>query len=238
MCGLSRSTLRGAPSGGVLQAGSGSGTCERWETQPRPRAVLGQPRRALRPGPVRPRSKAQRPRCRVGAPQGAGRDVSRPGPGDPGPPGSNALPDRSGVIQAMRLVARRPPRLEGTEEERKKGDPLAQSRNRGRFSFDSAQPTQPHEERCIAHVQPQSPFACAGTNGVCCTDFGNTNHARRCEEVSGLPPAQGARRAGFAKTKPPQRKHTGTQRHNAYFRPDQRILARLQYRFPRRIKML
>jgi|SRR5262245_11454554 len=55
---LSRSTLRGASSGGVLKAGNGSGTCERWRTQPRPRAVLGQPRRALRPGPVRPRSKA------------------------------------------------------------------------------------------------------------------------------------------------------------------------------------
>src|SRR5262245_50098126 len=54
----SRSTLRGAPSGGVLKAGNGSGTCERWETQPRPRAVLGQPRRPIGAGPVRPRSKA------------------------------------------------------------------------------------------------------------------------------------------------------------------------------------
>src|SRR5215470_13864232 len=65
---LSRSTLRGAPSGGVLTAGNGSGTCERWRTQPRPRAVLGQPRRALwtRPGPTTVKGiKAKMPRWRA-----------------------------------------------------------------------------------------------------------------------------------------------------------------------------
>src|SRR5262245_12082102 len=64
----SRSTRRGAPSGGVLKAGSGSGTCERWRTQPRPRAVLGQPRRALwtRPGPTTVKGiKAKMPRWRA-----------------------------------------------------------------------------------------------------------------------------------------------------------------------------
>jgi hypothetical protein len=115
--------------------GSGSGTCERWETQPRPRAVLGQPRRPLGAGPVRPRSKAQRPRCRVGAPQGVGRDVSRPWSGDPGPPGSHALSGRSRVTWIMRLVARHPPRLRGRRKQRNAGDPLAQSRKQGPIFF-------------------------------------------------------------------------------------------------------
>src|SRR5215468_3737747 len=123
MLRLSRSTRRGAPSGGVLQAGSGSGTCERWETQPRPRAVLGQPRRPLGAGPVRPRSKAQRPRCRVGAPKGAGRDVSRPEPGVPGSPGSHALSGRSGAIQAMRLVGAPSPSFARETEEAECGRP-------------------------------------------------------------------------------------------------------------------
>jgi hypothetical protein len=42
----------------------------------------------------------------------------------------------------------------------------------------------------------------------------------------------------FARTKPPRRKDARTQQHNADFRPHQRILARLQNRFPPRIKML
>ena len=104
----------------------------------RPRAVLGQPRRALGPGPVRPRSKAERPRCRVGAPQGAGRDASRPGPGDPGSPGSHALAGRSRVTWIKRLVARRPPRLRGKRKDRNAGDPLAQSRKQGPILFDSS----------------------------------------------------------------------------------------------------
>ena len=60
---------------------------------------------------------------RVGAPQGAGRDASRPGPGDPGPPGSHALSGRSGEIQAMRLVARHPPRMLGRRKKRMRATP-------------------------------------------------------------------------------------------------------------------
>src|SRR5262245_37105855 len=157
----SRSTLRGAPSGGVLTAGSGSGTCERWRTQPRPRAVLGQPRRALGPGPVRPRSKAERPRCRVGAPQGAGRDASRPGPGDPGSSGNDALPDRSRVTWVMRLVARRPPRLRGRRKTAMRATPWPRAANRGRFSLPQYTSFNPISCSTIEYVnadRPHSPF--------------------------------------------------------------------------------
>src|SRR5262249_23559629 len=72
----------------------------------------------------------------VGAPQGAGRDVSRPGPGAPGPPGSHALSGRSGVIQAMRLVgAPSPSTFEGDGREGMRATPWPRAANRGRFSL-------------------------------------------------------------------------------------------------------
>ena len=43
-----------------------------------------------------------------------------------------------GAIRALRLVGAPTPRLEGTEEEKNAGDPLAQSRKQGPISFDSA----------------------------------------------------------------------------------------------------
>src|SRR5262249_35291285 len=53
-----------------------------------------------------------------------------------------------------------------------------------------------------------------------------------------FPPTQERASQVFAKTKPPERKHARTQRHNADFLPHQPILAGMQNRFPRRIKML
>src|SRR5215510_395286 len=69
-----------------------------------------------RPGPTTVKGlKAKMPRWCAAR---RGRDVSRPGPGAPGPPGSYALPDRSGEIQTMRLVARHPPRFSRETEEK------------------------------------------------------------------------------------------------------------------------
>src|SRR5215510_14238826 len=96
-----------------------------------PRAVLGQPRRPLGAGPVRPRSNAERQRCRVGAPQGAGRDASRPGPGAPGPPWSHALQGRSGEIQAMRLVGAPTPSPEGEAKRQECGRPSGPKQQTG-----------------------------------------------------------------------------------------------------------
>src|SRR5919204_1328797 len=114
---LSRSTLRGAPSGGVLKAGTGSGTCERWETQPRPRAVLGQPRRALatRPGPttvkgLRSQDAALARRKARGAPQV--HLIVRSNPDTP-----------PGAIRAQRLVGAPTPSPEGEAKRHECGRP-------------------------------------------------------------------------------------------------------------------
>src|SRR5499426_2624391 len=123
MLSPSRSTLRGRLPEASCWRGTGAAPAGDGGRNHRPRAVLGQPRRPLGVGPVRPRSKAQRQRCRVGAPQGAGRDASRPGPGDPGPPGSHALPGRSGEIQAMRLVGAPTPSPEGEAKRQECGRP-------------------------------------------------------------------------------------------------------------------
>src|SRR5262245_62169592 len=54
-------------------------------------------------------------------------------------PGSHALSGRSGEIQAMRLVARHPPRFSRETEARNAGDPLAPSRKQGTIFFGNLQ---------------------------------------------------------------------------------------------------
>ena len=118
------------------ERGTGAAPAGKGLTQPSSpgRTRAASPATTSRPGPTT--VKGQKLRCRVGAPQGAGRDASRPGPGVPGPP--RALRN-SGPV--WRNPGHAPcgapsPSISRETEERHAGDPWPRAANRGRFSFD------------------------------------------------------------------------------------------------------
>src|SRR5262245_16167791 len=90
------------------------------------------------------------------------------------------------------------------------------------------------ETKCQRLCPPYESLASAGTNGG--TALAKRNHAR-LRGVS-IPPTQRASIPHFVTTKPPQRKHPRTQRHNADFSKRPRFPACTQNRFPPRIEML
>ena len=150
----SRSKYDGRTHEASCRRGTGAAPASEGRRSPRPRAVLGQPRRPLGAGPVRPRSKAERQRCRVGAPQGAGVTLHAQGSAiqpaleqrTPGPVWRN--PGHASLRRAIPLDFR------GRRKKRKEGDPLAQSRKQGPILF------------CLLQLQCRRDRSCRVGKGV------------------------------------------------------------------------
>jgi hypothetical protein len=152
------------------------------------RTRAASPATRSRPGPTTVKGiKAKMPRWRA-ARRGVHRKCTSP----------------SGVIRTPRpeqsgqcaLSARRPPRFRGRRKKRNAGDPLAQSRNRGRFSFDSTQLTQrrgyANEWAEIGRAAPQRSLPpCGGGTGrgvrrAHCTSFASEANKEWQTVVSSL----------------------------------------------------